>query len=95
MFKRKEAEWLKLQKEISEVEFEDIFPEDFCAEHIDGFPLDELEFAETKKAYFEQREQARIEFDNNPSFDPEHEKKNFMQSLKNNITDLKKNLPGK
>ena len=93
LYKRKEKKWLKLQKEVSEVSFEDIYPEEFYAEYADGSPLEESDFEEAKKAYFEQREQARINFDNLPSFDSEQGKKNFKKSYFNNLKYLKNNLP--
>ena len=93
LYKREEKKWLKLQKEVSEVKFEDIYPEEFYAECADGSPLEESEFEEAKKAYYEQREQARASFDQIPAFDPEQERKNFKQSFKSNIGVLKSKLP--
>ncbi len=93
LYKREEKKWLKLQKEVSEVKFEDVYPEEFYAEYADGSPLEESEFEAAKKEYFEQREQARMSFCNLPSFDSERERKIFKQSFHNNIKHLKSCLP--
>ena len=93
LYNREEKKWLKLQKEVSEVKFEDVYPEEFYAENADGSPLEESVFEEAKKAYWEQREQARLNYNRFPPFDPERERKNFRQSIRNNIRVLKEKLP--
>lgn len=94
LYKKEEAAWLQLQKDVSNVRFEDIFPEEFYMENVDGAPVDSEEFEEAKRAYFEIREQALLEHDKNPPvFDVEQEKKNFKQALRYNVKHLKANLP--
>ena len=93
LYKREEKKWLECGKELYEFRFEDIFPEEFCAEYADGAPLEESEFEEAKKAYLEQRERAREHFENKPEFNPEQERKNFKRSLLSSINNLKKTLP--
>ena len=93
LYNREEKKWLKFQKEVSEVKFEDLYPEEFYAEYADGSPLEEPVFEEAKKAYLEQREQARLNYNRFPPFDPERERKNFRQSFRNNIRVLKEKLP--
>ena len=93
LYRREEKKWLELQKEVSEVRFEDVYPEEFYAECLDGTPLEGAEYEEARKAYFEEREQARASFDDKPKFDPEQERKIFKRSLHDNIAVLKKRLP--
>lgn len=93
LYQSEEKAWLQLQEDVSKVKFEDIFPDEFHAENIDGTPLELSEFEEAKKAYFEMREQSRLDFINNPAFDPEQEKKNFKQALRYNVQNLKRSLP--
>ena len=93
LYEREEKNWLKLQKDVSEVNFEDIYPEEFNAEYADGSPLEESEFEMAKKAYFEQREQARIHFGKLPSFDPDRERKKFRQSFRYDNKRKKNCLP--
>ncbi len=93
LYRREEKNRLKLQKDVSEVKFEDIYPEEFNAEYADGSPLEESEFEMAKKAYFEQREQARIHFGKLPSFDPDRERKKFRQLFRYDIKRLKNCLP--
>ena len=82
-----------MKKEVSEVKFEDAFPEEFHAEYADGSPLEESEFEKAKIAYLELREQARINFGKLPSFDPDRERKYFRQLFRYNVKDLKNCLP--
>ncbi len=94
LYKKEEAAWLQLQEDVSNVKFEDVFPEEFYMEKVDGTPIDAEEFEEAKKSYFEMREQARINYENNPTiFDAEQERKTFKQSLRYNTKHLKTNLP--
>ncbi|MBE6886359.1 MAG: DUF4085 family protein [Ruminococcaceae bacterium] len=93
LYKRKEKEWLDVRKAVSEVPFEDIFPEEFHAEYFDGTPIEKSIFEEMEKDYFERREQARINFQNIPAFDAALEKKNFHQSFLDHIKRLRENLP--
>ena len=94
LYKSKEKAWLRLQEDVSKVQFEDIYPDEFQAEYADGHPLKPSEFEEAKKEYFEMREKARLNFVNTPAFDPEQEKKNFKQALQHNVKHLERNLPG-
>ncbi|MGI6668304.1 MAG: hypothetical protein ACOX4M_02345 [Acetivibrionales bacterium] len=98
LYKEGEKAWLKLREEVSKVKFDDVFPGEFQAGYIFGsHPLSPSEFEEAyeeaKKRYSEMREQARIGFINRPAFDPEQEKKNYKQSLRYNIKNLKRSLP--
>lgn len=93
LYKREEKNWLKLQKDVSEVKFEDIFPEDYHAAYPDGTPLEESLLEEARKSYFEQREQARLKFNNRPEFNIEEKKKRFKQSFRYNLKRLKNSLP--
>lgn len=93
LYKREEKKWLELQREISEVGFEDIYPEEFSGEYIDGAILEGDALEEARKAYYERREEAKKYFSDRSAFDPEQEKKNFRRSVKNNIAVLKKKLP--
>jgi len=94
LYKKEEAAWLKSQEEMSNLSIEEIYPYEFIAENIDGSPLEPEEFEKAKKEYFEMREQAWLEYDDNrPVFDPEQEKKTFKQALRYNIKWLKTNLP--
>lgn len=88
LYKWEEKKWLKIQKEVSEVRFEDIYPEEFNAVYADGSPLEGLDFEEAKKVYYEELEEARLSL-----FDPERERKNFRQKFRNNIKVLKEKLP--
>jgi len=94
LYKSEEKAWLRLREDISKVQFEDIYPDEFQAEYADGRPLEPSEFEEDKKEYFEMREKARLNFVNTPAFDPEQEKKNFKQALQHNVKHLERNLPG-
>ena len=93
LYKREEKKWMKLQKEVSEVRFEDIYPEEFNAVYADGSPLEEPYFEEAKKVYYEERKKAKLCFGKLPSFDPERERKNFRQTFRNKIKVLKEKLP--
>lgn len=93
LYKREEKNWLKLQKDVSEVKFEDIYPEDYHAAYPDGTPLEESLLEEARKSYFEQREQARLKFNNRPEFNIEEKKKRFKQSFRYNLKRLKNSLP--
>ncbi len=93
LYRQEEKKWLQLKKEVSEVKFEDAFPEEFHAEYADGSPLEESEFEKAKIAYLELREQARINSGILPSFDPDGESKYFRQLLRYNVKDLKNCLP--
>ncbi len=93
LYKREEKNWLKLQKDVSEVKFEDIYPEDYYAAYPDGTPLEESLLEEAGKSYFEQREQARLKFNNRPEFNIEEKKKRFKQSFRYNLKRLKNSLP--
>ncbi len=93
LYKREEKNWLKLQKDVSEVKFEDIYPEDYHAAYPDGTPLEESLLEEARKSYFEQREQARLKFNNRPEFNIEEKKKRFKQSFRYNLKLLKNSLP--
>ena len=93
LYKREEKNWLKLQKDVSEVKFEDIYPEDYHAAYPDGTPLEESLLEEARKSYFEQREQARLKFNNRPEFNIEEKKKRFKQSFRYNVKRLKNSLP--
>lgn len=93
LYKREEKNWLKLQKDVSEVKFEDIYPEDYHAAYPDGIPLEESLLEEARKSYFEQREQARLKFNNRPEFNIEEKKKRFKQSFRYNLKRLKNSLP--
>jgi len=91
LYEREEAAWLKLQEDVSNVKFEDIFPEEFYMENVDGSPVDPDEYEEAKKSYFNMREQALLNYDEvRPVFDPEQEKKNFKQALRYNTRLLAK-----
>ena len=93
LYKREEKKWLKLQKEVSELTFDDIYPEEFYIEEDDDFPLDGVELEEAKKAYFEEREAARADFEEAPPFDPELEKENFRAFNQSTVDELKEYLP--
>ena len=98
LYQWEEKEWLRLQKEISEITFEDTYPEDFeeyYAECAYDEPLEGAEYEEAKKAYYEERERAKLDYEKNPNppFDPEREKKVFRQSFRYNIKVLKEELP--
>jgi len=94
LYAKEEAAWLKLQEDVSNVKFEDIFPEEFYMENVDGSPVDPDEYEEAKKSYFNMREQALLNYDEvRPVFDPEQEKKNFKQALRYNTKHLKSKLP--
>ena len=89
LYKIKETEHVNLIKKGFDIKFEDIFPEEPRGEFI-------IQSEEAKKAYFEQREQARIKFANRPVFSPAHAeqaRKNFKQLHNKKIDNLKKNLP--
>jgi hypothetical protein len=93
LYKSEEKAWLRLQENVSDEKFEDIYPDEFQAEYYDGRQLEPSEFEKAKKVYFEMREQARLDFINPPAFDPIQEKKNFKQALQSNVKYLKRNLP--
>jgi len=93
LYKHEEKKWIELQKEVSEVKFEDIYPEVFHATYPDGTPLEESLFEEARKSYFEQREQARLDFNNRPEFNVGEEKKRFKQSFRSNVKHLKRSFP--
>lgn len=93
LYKSEEKAWLKLQEDVSNVKFEDIYPDEFQAEYVDGRPLEAAEFEKAKKQYYEMREQARLNFVNISDFDSEQEKKNFKRALRHNVKYLRENLP--
>lgn len=93
LYNREEKAWLQLQEDVSNVKFEDIYPDEFQSEYADGRPLEPCEFEEAKKEYFEMKEQVRLNFANKPAFDSDQEKKNFKQALRYNVEYLKRNLP--
>lgn len=93
LYKSEEEAWLRLQEDVSKVQFEDIFPEDFQFEYVDDCPVEPSEFEEAKKKYFEMRERMYLNFINRPAFDYEQEKKNFKKILKHKVMHLKRNLP--
>ncbi len=93
LYKSEEKAWLRLQENDSNEKFEDIYPDEFQAEYADGRQLELSEFEKAKKVYFEMREQARLDFENKPAFDPSQEKKNFKQTFQGNVKRLKRNLP--
>ena len=94
LYEKKEAAWIKDQKEAAEVSFEDLYPEEFCVKNLAeyGFSPDKIEAA--KKGYFEMREQILQNYDEIcHEFDPVQEKKIFRRMMHNNIKNLKANLP--
>ena len=93
LYEREENKWLNLQKEVSELRFEDVYPEEFYAEYADGTPLEVSEFDKAKQAYLEERKRAKLNFDNIASFDPEKEREAFKLSFRDNIKVLKVKLP--
>ncbi|MHC1694943.1 MAG: DUF4085 family protein [Eubacteriales bacterium] len=93
LYKSEEKACLKLQEDVSNVKFEDIYPDEFQADYADGRPLEPAEFEEAKKEYFRMREQACLSFANKPAFNTENEKKRFKQSFRYNIKHLERNLP--
>lgn len=93
LYKQQEKIYLDNKKEGSEVIFEDIFPEEFYATYPEGTPLDESEFEKAREAYFKEREQARVSFENIPAFDLESERKFFKQMFLDQCNSLTKGLP--
>ncbi len=95
LYKQEEEEWLKLQKAASEVKFEDIFPEDFSEVESELYELDlspsEIEAA--KEEYIEERERARLDFEELPPFDEDAERKNFKRRFNFSKRRLKEVLP--
>ncbi len=63
LYKIKETERVNLIKKGFDIKFEDIFPEEPREEFI-------IQSEEAKKAYFDQREQAKLSFANRPAFTP-------------------------
>ncbi|MEL7569796.1 MAG: DUF4085 family protein [Eubacteriaceae bacterium] len=91
LYKKKEREWLKLQKEVSEVSFDDIYPEQ-CDIDTDGLDLSVVALEKILKAYNEERTNALnnwVPF----IYDETVEKNNFSSALKYNTKDLMKHLP--
>lgn len=95
LYKSEENKWLELQENVSNVKFEDIYPEVFHACNVDGSPLEKKDFERLEREYFEQREKDRLEFNNRPPFNPLEEKKKFKHVFHLNINKLKENLPDK
>lgn len=94
LYRREEKKWLKLQKEVSEVRFDDIFGGEFEDVFVDASELlNEAEIEQAKQEYNATRERARTYFENQPPFDPEEERKNFRRSMLDNMKILKKKLP--
>lgn len=93
LYKREEKAWLRLQEDVSKVQVEDIFPEDFQVAYVDGYPLEPSEIERVKKEYLELRERMLVNYLNRPAFDYEQEKKNFKKALQLNVIHLKRNLP--
>jgi hypothetical protein len=79
LYKSEEKAWLRLQKDFFE--------------YAKGSPLEQEEIEEVKKESFEMQEQARLNFEIIPPFDPEQEKKNFKKEFRHNVKHLKRNLP--
>lgn len=92
LYKSEEKKWLELQESVSNVKFEDIYPEVFHACNVDGSPLEKNDFERLEREYFEQREKDRLEFNNRLPFDPLEEKKKFKRIFHLNINKLKENL---
>ncbi len=94
LYMKEEGIWLQLQEDVSNVNIEDIFSEEFYMESLDGNPIDTDEFEEAKEMYFKMREQIISEHKNNPPvFDIEQQKKIFKKSFQCNLKLLKENLP--
>ena len=90
LYKRKEYKFVHWRKTSylysKDIKFEDIWPE----EPQGGF-IDESEQA--KKAYFEQREKAKVIFANRPPFDSEQAKADFEKQFSVRLNMFKENLP--
>ena len=80
LYKQEENKWLKLQKQISNVKFEEVY-----SQYAGNSVLNEHEFKEIEKML--------VEFNKRTSFDLEQEKKKFNKLHKNNIENLKYKLP--
>ncbi|MBQ6864918.1 MAG: DUF4085 family protein [Clostridia bacterium] len=93
LYKCKEQEFVDREKSVSQVRFEDLYPEEFNTEHFDGLDLSTEQIESMRNAYYEQRKQARKGFADRHSFDEDVAKKNFRSALRHNIANLKKALP--
>ncbi len=91
LYKEKEKEFLELEKGVSEITFEEMFPEDFYT----SIPLDSELYEQAKAEYYKRREEARVDFLKNPTppFDAEKTKSDFKNALDYNIDRIKRDIP--
>ncbi|MBO4432861.1 MAG: DUF4085 family protein [Clostridia bacterium] len=98
LYRREEKKWLDLEKEASELTFEELYPEEFPEEdyfeEVEGFPpYTEAEKEEARRQYYEEREQARIDYEEPPPFNPDKERKIFKRLFNDNVKCLKEDIP--
>ena len=93
LYKKEEDKRIKKRKAAYEVKFEDMFPEELTEELAYFFNLVELAPEEAQKAYLEQREQLKYNFDSRPKLSVEQEIKRFKQAFRNRLNYLNKLLP--
>jgi len=97
LYARKEKAFLKQQKEMSEVKFEDIYPEEGVAD-IPDFIVQRLSLTPEdikahNKAWLVEVAEARKNWTPPPPFDPEKAKKDFKVMYHMDLQELKEKLP--
>lgn len=93
LYKKEENKLIKEMKSAYEVKFEDRFPEELTEGLAYSFNLAELAPEEAQRAYLEQREQLKNNFDSRPEFSVEKVKSFFKQRFCNRLNYYNKSLP--
>lgn len=94
LYQKEEANWLTMQRQVSELSFDEAFPEDFQLDFLDEHNPEGMEIEQLKAEYVHSRETLRQQFEEISSFDPEEEKETFRQGYLYARANLQAVLPG-